>query len=287
MHDSGASSDGSRSRLESKVSGSFSGSIRVKKPVAMSEANGLLELLHAVAEGRVSPERAVDRLAVTAAPRARIDFDRDARCGFPEVVFASGKSPEDAAAIAEAIYERSGRVLVTRASAECGAAVMRRVPGATWHERSRVVTAERAPRPRTGLVVVLSAGTADVGVAEEAALTADIVGAKVETFIDVGVAGLQRVLAVVPRLREASAVVVVAGMEGALASVAGGLIDRPVIAVPTSVGYGAAFGGIAALLGMLNACTPNVTVVNIDNGFGAGYVAALVNRMRCEGRATA
>jgi NCAIR mutase (PurE)-related protein len=254
----------------------------------MSEANALMELLHAVALGRVSPEQAASRLAVAPHPHhARIDFDREARCGFPEVVLASGKTPADTASIAAAIYDEAGRVLVTRATPAHAQAVQSRIPSAGFDERSRLIRAEKTKGPREGLVVVIAAGTADIPVAEEAAGTADMLGANVETFIDVGVAGLHRVLGIAGRMRDASAVVAVAGMEGALASVAGGLIDRPVIAVPTSVGYGASFGGLAALLGMLNSCAPNVCVVNIDNGFGAGYLAALINRARIGAKAKA
>jgi NCAIR mutase (PurE)-related protein len=251
----------------------------------MSQADALVELLEAVAQGRVSPEQAAGRLAVSPHPHhARIDFDRETRCGFPEVVLAAGKTPDETASIAEAIFEKSGRVLVTRATEEHARAVRSRVPGTAWNARARLLFAERTRTARRGLVVVIAAGTADLPVAEEAAGTADALGAKVESFIDVGVAGVHRVLGIADRMRAASAVVVVAGMEGALPSVAGGLIDKPVIAVPTSTGYGASFGGLAALLGMLNSCAPNVTVVNIDNGFGAGYVAALINRARAGGK---
>jgi NCAIR mutase (PurE)-related protein len=254
----------------------------------MGQENGLVELLEAVASGVLSPEQAARRLTVEPpAQIARIDFDREARCGFPEVVLATGKTPDDCAAIAASIYDRSGRVLVTRATADHARAVRARIPHASFGERSRLIRAERGPASRAGLVAVVAAGTADLPVAEEAAGTAEAMGARVETHVDVGVAGIHRVLGIADRLREASAVVVVAGMEGALASVAGGLIDRPVIAVPTSIGYGASFGGLAALLGMLNSCAPNVSVVNIDNGFGGGYLAALINRARVEGKTPA
>ena len=254
----------------------------------MSQGNALVELLEAVATGVLSPEHAARRLSVEPPPQvARIDFDREARCGFPEVVLAMGKTPDDCAAIAASLYARHGRVLVTRATPEHARAVRARIPEATVGERSRLIRAEREPAARAGLVAVIAAGTADIPVAEEAAGTAEAMGARVETHVDVGVAGVHRVLAIADRLREASAVVAVAGMEGALASVAGGLTDRPVIAVPTSVGYGASFGGLAALLGMLNSCAPNVSVVNIDNGFGAGYLAALINRARVEGKTPA
>jgi hypothetical protein len=247
----------------------------------MSDGNALVDLLEAVAAGRLSAQQAAGRLAVDPHPHhARIDFGREERCGFPEVVFAQGKTPADCASIAEAIFARSGRLLVTRASRDHASAALARVPEAQYHERSGLIRAEREPSPREGLVVVAAAGTADLPVAEEAAGTAEALGARVETHVDVGVAGVHRVLGIRGRLREATAIVAVAGMEGALPSVVGGLVDTPVIAVPTSAGYGASFGGLAALLGMLNSCAPNVCVVNIDNGFGAGYVAALVNRQR-------
>lgn len=209
---------------------------------------------------------------------ARIDHDRERRCGFPEVIYAERKTPEETAAIAARIVARSGTLLATRASAAHAEAIRMAVPEAEWHARSRIVRLLPKDHVRTGNVTVVCAGTADLPVADEAALTADALGAAVTRINDVGVAGLHRILAEQEALRAARVLVVVAGMEGALPSVVGGLVDRPVVAVPTSVGYGASLGGIAALLGMLNACAPNITVTNIDNGFGAGYVAALINR---------
>jgi len=210
---------------------------------------------------------------------ARVDHAREARCGFPEVVFAPGKTPNEAATIARDLVERSGRVLITRGDERIRDAVLEALPDAIWHERARAITCVRIDvPPPTGLVAVLSAGTSDLPVAEEARITAEQMGARVEARYDVGVAGLHRLLAEQDLLRSARVLVVCAGMEGALPSVVGGLVARPVIAVPTSVGYGANLQGIAALLGMLNACAPNISVVNIDNGFGAGYQAALINR---------
>ncbi len=210
---------------------------------------------------------------------SRVDVQREARCGFPEVVFGSGKSTGELVEIARAVVERHGRLLVTRAAPEAAAALRAALPGAVHHERARAISVGlRAREAGEGLVLVISAGTADAGVAEEAELTSRLLGARVERLNDVGVAGLHRLLAHSARLGEARVLVVVAGMEGALPSVVGGLVDRPVIAVPTSVGYGASFEGLAALLAMLNSCAAGVTVVNIDNGFGAGYAAALINR---------
>jgi NCAIR mutase (PurE)-related protein len=211
---------------------------------------------------------------------ARPDHDRARRCGFPEVILGQGKSAAQVAAIFERLAGRGDRVLCTRASREQFAAVRRRVRGAKFDARARCITWRRrgvAPE-REGLVAIAAAGTADVAVAEEARLTAELAGARVETFYDVGVAGIHRLFKVIDRIRAANVVVVVAGMEGALPSVVAGLVERPVVAVPTSVGYGASFRGMTALLAMMNACAAGVSVVNIDNGFGAGYIAALVNR---------
>lgn len=211
-----------------------------------------------------------------------IDHDRDARCGAPEVVFGAGKQPDELVDVTRAILARSARVLVTRTTEEGAAALLDAIPEASLHARSRIVSVGLpGPEAGTGEVVVVSAGTSDAAVAEEAELTARFAGARVTSIRDVGVAGLHRLLAQVDRFRDANAVIVVAGMEGALPSVVGGLIDRPVIAVPTSVGYGASFEGLAALLGMLNSCAAGVTVVNIDNGFGAGFAAARINRVAC------
>ena len=209
---------------------------------------------------------------------AKLDHHRELREGFPEVVLGTGKTPSQVSAIAERIAARSGRLLVTRASPEQMAAVAERVPDAVYHADARAITVERIVVSRAPGIMVLCAGTADLPVAEEAALTAEMMGNAVERHYDVGVAGIHRLLDRVAQLRRARALVVVAGMEGALPSVVAGLVSTPVIAVPTSVGYGASFGGLAALLAMLNSCAAGVGVVNIDNGFGAGYLAALINR---------
>ena len=194
-----------------------------------------------------------------------------------------GKTPVQVAAIAERIGARAGRLLVTRATAEQFAVVAPRVPDAVYHADARIITVERTVLPKAPGVMVLCAGTADLPVAEEAALTAEMMGNSVERQYDVGVAGIHRLLDRLDQLRRARALVVVAGMEGALPSVVAGLVSTPVIAVPTSVGYGASFGGLAALLAMLNSCAAGVAVVNIDNGFGAGYLAALINRQPAAG----
>jgi NCAIR mutase (PurE)-related protein len=240
-------------------------------------------LLHAVAAGAVPPEEAarrLKRLDVEDLGFARIDHHRTLRKGFPEVIYGTGKSPEQVAAIAERLAASGQTVLATRCGPDAYDAVRERVPDAVYHPTARCIAAVRATPPRArGTVVVATGGTTDIPVAEEAAVTAELAGSRVERLWDVGVAGIHRLLVNRERLLSASVVVVAAGMEGALPSVVGGLVERPVIAVPTSVGYGAAFGGIAALLGMLNSCAPGVLVVNIDNGFGAGYTAGIINRM--------
>ena len=212
---------------------------------------------------------------------ARIDHHRLLRRGFPEVILCEGKTIEQVVVIAEKIVEKGATLLATRATSEMAEAIQRAVPSAQYHAAARIVVAEtesKSPIKGRGTILVVSAGTSDIPVAEEAAVTAEVMGNKVERLFDVGVAGLHRLLAHRELLQSARVIVVVAGMEGALASVVGGLVDMPVIAVPTSIGYGASFGGLAALLGMLNSCSPGITVVNIDNGFGAGYAAGLMNR---------
>ena len=212
---------------------------------------------------------------------AKVDTDRRARCGFAEVVFGQGKSAEQVAAIARAILEKEPVLLVSRATLGQFAAVAAENPDAVWHESARCITVERqklAALP--GTVAVVCAGTSDLPVADEAAVTLELFGAAVVRVTDVGVAGIHRLLAVRDTLEAATVIIVVAGMEGALPSAVAGLVSRPVIAVPTSVGYGASFGGLAAMLGMLNSCGSGVTVVNIDNGFGAAYAAAQILRVR-------
>ena len=209
---------------------------------------------------------------------AKVDNHRAIRKGFPEVIFGEGKSPQQVASIAEAILKQSDVVLVTRASQEVFLAVQASISDATYEETARAVVVDRrGPRELAPGVLVVSAGTADLPVAAEAALTAELMDCGVERVFDVGVAGIHRLLDHRAILERARVVVVVAGMDGALPSVVGGLVRAPVIAVPTSIGYGASYRGLAALLAMLNSCAPGVGVVNIDNGFGAGYLAAIIN----------
>jgi hypothetical protein len=211
---------------------------------------------------------------------ARVDTDRLNRRGFPEVIFCAGKLPEQVLSIARTLVETDGLVLGTRATPEHIEAVAAEFPDAHFHAIARCITIIRRPLPALpGRVAVVCAGTSDIPVAEEAAVTLETFGSVVDRISDVGVAGIHRLLAVRERLEGANAVIVAAGMEGALPSAVAGLISKPVIAVPTSVGYGASFGGIAALLGMLNSCGSGVTVVNIDNGFGAAYAAANISRL--------
>lgn len=243
----------------------------------------LKQLLQAVQSGQLSIDAAQQRLLHLPFENlgfAHVDHHRHLRQGFPEVILAAGKSLEQLAAILGSLTGRASQILITRLDPEKAASLMEVYAEAVYHPASKVMTfglAAAVNRGR-GLILVISAGTSDVPVAEEALLTARIMGNEVESIYDVGVAGLHRLLAYQDRFQEATVFVVVAGMEGALPSVVGGLVSRPVIAVPTSIGYGASFGGVAALLGMLNSCASGVAVVNIDNGFGAGYMASLINR---------
>ena len=210
---------------------------------------------------------------------ARVDLQRPARQGFPEVVFGAGKTPEQVAAIAERLVEAGQPLLVTRTNRTAYAAVRKAVPDATFHETARCITGGATAPTGRGTILIATGGTSDLPVAEEARVAAETLGNRVETLYDVGVAGLHRLLAAQDRLREARVIIAAAGLEGALPSVIGGLVRVPVIAVPTSVGYGAAFGGLAALLGMLNSCASGVAVVNIDNGFGAAALASTINHL--------
>ena len=238
-------------------------------------------LLDSVADGTLSPEDALNNLRDLPFENlgfAHVDHHRTLRTGHPEVIFCQGKTPEQIIAIASRLLERESQVLGTRIAPESAAALCERYPKTQHDELARTVF---IPGEHTlgehGRVLVVSAGTSDLPVAREAEITARAMGSNVESIVDVGVAGIHRLLAYRDTLRTAKAIVVVAGMEGALASVVGGLVDTPVIAVPTSVGYGTSFNGLSALLTMLNSCASGVSVVNIDNGFGAGYSAALIN----------
>jgi NCAIR mutase (PurE)-related protein len=247
----------------------------------------LRDLLDSVRSGTVTPESAHDQLLqyLRQSPYedlgfARVDHHRSVRQGFPEVIYGPGKTPAQIAAISERIVAAGHNLLVTRTGLDAYEAVRQRLPAASFHEQARTITLRTAPLPPgRGTILVAAAGTADLPVAEEAVVSAEIMGNSVDRLYDVGVAGIHRLLAEQARLTAAHVVIVVAGMEGALPSVVGGLVDVPVIAVPTSVGYGASFGGITALLAMLNSCASGISVVNIDNGFGAAAVASSINHL--------
>ena len=246
-------------------------------------SSDLLKLLGDVERGALTPDAAAQRLATLPFEdlgHARVDHHRSLRTGLPEVVFAAGKTAEQTVAIFTSLAADGVDVLATRTNPATAQAILQRHPSAAHNELARTVALHQSPNPPAGQghVAVICAGTSDLPVAEEAAVTAETFGARVTRLYDVGVAGLHRLLAVRDDLKSAHVVIVCAGMEGALPSVVGGLVAVPVIAVPTSVGYGASFGGATALLGMLNSCSPNVTVVNIDNGFGAAYTAVLIAR---------
>lgn len=241
------------------------------------------KLFERVRAGKISPDEAVQRLRHLPFEDlgfAKVDHHRALRVGMPEVIFGQGKTPAQLTQIFSRLAKHDGNLLATRASKEQFAAVKKKVRGAEYHELARAIVLQRDRKKYgKGIIAVVSAGTSDIPVAEEAVVTAEIMGNEVEHLYDVGVAGIHRLLANRETLTRARVVIVCAGMEGALPSVVGGLVGVPVIAVPTSVGYGASFKGVAALLGMMNSCASNVSVVNIDNGFGAGYVAALINRL--------
>jgi NCAIR mutase (PurE)-related protein len=242
----------------------------------------LSRILDAFQRGEVTVEQVLaelQRLPFADLDFAKIDYHRALRTGSAEAVFCQGKSVEQVVAIVERLAQAHSNVLATRAGPEVFEAIRGAGVAAQYHAKAKIVVVNPALREGVGLIAVLSAGTADQPVAEEAAVTCEALGNRVERIYDVGVAGLHRLLEHYPLLQEANVLIVVAGMEGALASVVGGLVDRPVIAVPTSVGYGASFGGIAALLAMLNSCAPGVSVVNIDNGFGAAQQANLINKL--------
>jgi NCAIR mutase (PurE)-related protein len=243
----------------------------------------LRKILKAVERGEVTADSAAEKLRTLAFEDlgfAKIDHHRTLRRGFPEVIFGPGKTPAQIAVIATRLAEHGQIVLVTRTTEEAYRAVAAAHPEAVWHKEASAITLGRPAPERVGKASVLSAGTSDIPVAEEAALTAELMGASVGRLYDVGVAGLHRLLEHIDVLASADVLVVVAGMDGALPSVVSGLTRAPVVAVPTSVGYGASFSGLSALLAMLNGCSPGVAVVNIDNGFGGGYLAGLLCRAR-------
>ncbi len=259
----------------------------VNETQGILSAGELRALLMGVQRGAVDADAALTRIlhVLRRAPFedlgfARVDHHRHLRLGFPEVVFGLGKTPAQVAAVAERIVSAGENLLVTRATPEAHAAVLEVAPASTYHAEARAITLrQRDQEAGHGTVVVAAAGTSDLAVAEEAVVSAEIMGNRVDRLYDVGVAGLHRLLQEHERLAAASVVIVVAGMEGALPSVVGGLVGVPVVAVPTSVGYGASFGGLSALLGMLNSCAAGVSVVNIDNGFGAAATASRINHL--------
>lgn len=243
----------------------------------------LMKILNGVAEGETSPEDAADilkDLPFEDLGFANIDHHRKLRTGYPEAVFCQGKKPQQIAEIMKGLADKNANVIGTRATFTDYEAVKAVLPDAEYFEDARIIALLRDKVPHTeGTIAVVTAGTADIPVAEEAAVTAEALGNRVDRIYDVGVAGIHRLFAKLDRIREARVVIVVAGMEGALASVVGGLVESPVIAVPTSIGYGANLGGISALLSMLNSCANGVGIVNIDNGFGAAYLASNINRI--------
>jgi NCAIR mutase (PurE)-related protein len=256
----------------------------IVRRVTTTEAIRLLEQFRAGGIGRDKLLQAFQAAPVADLGFAQVDTHRALRRGFPEVIFGAGKTPEQVVKIAAKLLDHDQRVLVTRATPEHARALKKKFRDTVHHELARCLSIDRRPLPkRHGTIAVVCAGTSDLPVAEEAAVTADIMGNEVVRIHDVGVSGVHRLFGQLSRIQSANVVIVVAGMEGALPSVVAGLVSKPVIAVPTSVGYGASFGGLAALLGMLNSCASGMTVVNIDNGFGAGYAASQINALAAGG----
>ncbi len=247
------------------------------------KSEDIRSILDALASGSLTPDAATEQikgLSYEDVGYAKIDHGRAERQGFPEVIFGQGKTKEQVVGIFERLIERAPNVLVTRTNAEVFGEIRNIITDAEWHESAGIIRVIRDRTERgSGEIAVVTAGTSDIPVAEEAALTAEAMGNRVVRIWDAGVAGIHRIISQREILQKARVVIVAAGMEGALPSVVGGLVSVPVIGVPTSIGYGASFGGMAALLGMLNSCSSNVTVVNIDNGFGAGFTASLINRV--------
>ncbi len=247
------------------------------------EKEKIIEILNEFKKGEKDIDYVIDRLKVLPFEDidfAKIDHHRTLRNGFPEVIYCSGKTIEQTISIFNKIRENADNILLTKASKELYSALKKNEPGVIYHEVAGCITLERRPKSRTGEVLIVAAGTADIPVAEEAAITASICGCNVEKIYDVGVAGLPRLLAFKEKIFGAKCIIAIAGMDGACVPVTAGLASCPVIAVPTSTGYGANFNGIAPLLTMLNSCAPGVGVVNIDNGFGAGYLAGLIVRQK-------
>lgn len=243
------------------------------------------EVLEKVKRGEMSIEKAEQffrREPFDELGYAKLDTHRKVRSGFPEVIYCSGKLDQHLISIVKRLYQEQGEVFGTRASRHQYEMVRQEIPEIQYDEVSRILKIEKKEKERKGLIAVCTAGTSDIPVAEEAAQTAEFFGANVQRIYDVGVAGIHRLLSRLDVIQKANCVIAVAGMEGALASVLGGLVDKPVIAVPTSIGYGASFQGVAALLSMLNSCANGIATVNIDNGYGAGYLATQINRMACK-----
>ena len=260
--------------------------VSMRENLRMNKSDFLHDILNSVQVGEMSVDEAVCKLKnlpYEDLDYVKIDHHRKIRTGFPEVVFCQGKTTEQVVHIVKRLAEHNSTVLATRAAEDVYEAVHREIPDAIYHKAARIIEVRRPESPEpvseeSKYILVISAGTADIPVAEEAAVTAESMGSRVERVYDVGVAGIHRLLDQKGKLDDANVIVVVAGMEGALASVVGGLVSKPVVAVPTSIGYGASFQGLAALLSMLNTCAEGVAVVNIDNGFGAGYFAHLINK---------
>lgn len=254
------------------------------QPVTTTEANQLLDRFRTGQASREEVLHAFQAAPVADLGFAQVDTHRALRRGFPEVIFGAGKTPEQIVRIAQEILQHEKRVLITRVTDRHATSFREHFADGIYHEAARCLSVDREPLPkRPGYIAIVCAGTSDLPVAEEAAVTADIMGNSVMRVADVGVAGVHRLFGRLETLQKANVIIVVAGMEGALPSVVAGLVAGPVIAVPTSVGYGASFAGLAALLGMLNSCASGMTVVNIDNGFGAGYAASQINALACRG----
>jgi pyridinium-3,5-biscarboxylic acid mononucleotide synthase len=243
----------------------------------------LIDLLKQVEKGELNVERAYEtlkELPYTDLGHTKVDNHREIRTGYPEIIFCAGKTVGQVVEIIQLMDKKGTNILATRATAEMYAAVKSHFPSAQFHELSKIISIKKQETGKTSTYIsVVTAGTSDIPVAEEAALTAEFFGNTVKRVFDVGVAGIHRLTDKIDEIRNARVIVVVAGMEGALPSVVGGLVDKPVIAVPTSIGYGANFGGLSALLGMLTSCASGISVVNIDNGFGAGYLAGMINKL--------
>ena len=249
----------------------------------MTGKDDIRNLLNQVKAGELSVENALTRLSELPFKdlgHSKVDNHRELRTGYPEVVFCEGKTPEQVCGIMEYMYTQKANILGTRADREVYEAVKKILPKAEYNELGRTITLQQLrTEPTKTCIAVLTAGTSDIPVAEEASVTAEFFGNRVKRFFDVGVAGIHRLYGSLDKIRKARVIIVIAGMEGALPSIVGGLVDKPVIAVPTSVGYGASFNGLAALLGMLTSCASGVSVVNIDNGFGAAYTASMINKL--------